>query len=165
MHLRRHILLAAALTAIAAGSAQACPEHATKHSTRSASVETPSHARASAVVAWRPRAWAPAASTAPRSLGLRVAIDPVDGTLGMPPADELSQQAMIGDDTPVQMTRAADGTVTALLDDRWAEFVMATLGPDGKPGWVCVQGSQGATRFMKRPIAPVLPAAPKWEDK
>jgi hypothetical protein len=167
MHLRRHIILGAALAAFAAGAAQACPNHAT-HSSTAAMTATPnavSPMRAAAVVAWKPRAWAPANLSSPQAQGLRVAIDPVDGVMSMPAADELSQQLVIGDDTPVQVDRAADGTLTAHLDDRWADFSVATLGPDGKPAWTCVQGRRGAAQFMKHPVGVLAPAAPKWEDK
>ncbi len=165
MHLRRHIILGAALTALVAGSVQACPNH----STRTASLAVPrivGSTRAATLVAWKPRAWAPATLAASQAQGLRVAIDPVDGTLGMPSADELSQQVRVGDDdTPVQVDRAADGTLTAHLDERWANFGVATIGPDGKPSWSCVQGKQGAATYMKKPVFRVLPATPKWEDK
>ena len=170
MHLRRHFILGAALTAFVAGSVQACPNH----SARTASLAAPrsvSSTRAAALVAWKPRAWAPAALAVSQAQGLRVAIDPVDGTLGMPSADELSLDVLVGDgrpvpdDAPVQVDRAADGTLTAHLDERWANFAVATVGPEGKPGWNCGQGRQGATTFMKKPVVRVIPAAPKWEDK
>ena len=130
-----------------------------------------SSARAAALLAWKPRAWAPATLAAPRAQGLRVAIDPVDGTLGMPTGDEWSQDIVIGDGTtglgeaPLRIDRAPNGTLTAHLDDRWAEYAVATIGPDGKPGWTCVEGTRGAARFMRQPIAPMTPAAPVWEDK
>jgi hypothetical protein len=170
MHLRRHITLGAALMIIAVGSVQACPNHASKTATTVAP-RSLSRAPAAALLAWKPRAWAPALLAAPRAQGLRVAIDPVDGTMGMPSGDEWSQQLVIGDgstglgEAPVRVDRAANGTLTAHLDERWAEFAVATIGPDGKPGWTCVEGARGAVRFMKKPVAPVLPAAPVWEDK
>ena len=117
-----------------------------------------------ALVAWKPRAWAPGPASTRQAQGLRVAIDPVDGTMGMP-VGELQSQLLIGDDAPVQIDRAADGTLTAHLDERWAEFAMATIGPDGKPGWTCVAGKKGVAQFMKQPLVPVNPATPKWEDK
>ncbi|HZD20072.1 MAG TPA: hypothetical protein VE325_05315, partial [Burkholderiales bacterium] len=82
-HLRRHITLGAALLTIAVGSVQACPNHSTKTATTVAPHRV-SSARAAALLAWKPRAWAPATAAAPRAQGLRVAIDPVDGTMGMP---------------------------------------------------------------------------------
>ena len=169
MHLRRHILLGAALTAIAAGSALASPNHPGRDG-RSAALAAPHSTlspRIAALVAWKPRAWAPATLAAAQSQGMRVAIDPVDGTMGMPAPDQLSNGVVIGDEdnTPVQVDRAADGTLTAHLDDRWADFAMATIGADGKPDWTCVQGRQGAARYMKQPVVRVIPATPKWEDK
>ena len=169
MHLRRHILLGAALTAFAAGSAQACPHH-TARDGKSAVLAAPQSVMSphvAALVAWKPRAWTPATLAASQSQGLRIAIDPVDGTMGMPAPDQMSNGLVIGDvdNTPVQVDRAADGTLTAHLDERWAEYAVATVGAQGKPGWTCVQGKHGAARFMKQPVAPATPSAPKWEDK
>lgn len=171
MQLRRHIVLGAALVTLVAGSAQACPNHGAK-SASLAAPQVPQSTRAARLVAWKPRAWAPGPLAPPvQAQGLRVAIDPVDGALGMPSADELSQQVMIGDgspvsdDAPVQVDRAADGTLTARLDERWANFAVATIGPDGRPDWSCVPGRQGAATYMRKPTTPVTPAAPKWEDK
>lgn len=169
MHLRRHFILGAALVAVAAGSVQACPHHTTKTAMAGA-IQPAMSVRTAALVAWKPRPWAPATSAAPGTQGLRVAIDPVDGAMGMPAADELRQQLVIGDgtnapdETPVQVDRAPDGTLTAHLDERWADFAVATIGPNGKPAWTCVHGPQGAAQFMKHPVAPI-PPAPVWEDK
>ncbi len=170
MHLSRNILLAAALTALAAGSAFACPHRSTRaagRDSRSALSSVPQRvpdARAAALVAWRPRAWTLAAPS--QAQGMRVAIDPVDGAMGMPSPDQLAQeQLVVGDDSPVSVERAANGAITAHLDDRWAEFAVATVGPDGKPGWTCVDGRLGAVRFMRKPVLPAGPAAPKWEEK
>src|SRR5712691_10443513 len=97
MHLRRHIMLGVALTAFAAGSVQACPKPDATKTALLAAPPSVSSTRAATLVAWKPRAWAPATPAPVRAQGLRVAIDPVDGTLGMPSADELSQQVMVGD--------------------------------------------------------------------
>lgn len=169
MHLRRHIILGIALTAVAAGSALACPNHAPKTAT-AVPARSAMSARTAALVAWKPRAWAPATLAVPQAQGLRIAIDPVDGAMGMPAADQLGQQVVVGDgttptdETPVQVDRAPDGTLTAHLDERWADFAVATIGPDGKPGWSCVHGTNGAARFLKHPVAPVA-SAPVWEVK
>ncbi|HEY6195215.1 MAG TPA: hypothetical protein VI504_09255 [Candidatus Eisenbacteria bacterium] len=170
MHLSRNILLAAALTALAAGSAFACPHHgprATGLDSRSVLSSVPqrvSNARAAALVAWKPRAWTLVAPS--QAQGMRVAIDPVDGAMGMPSPDQLSQeQLVIGDDAPVSVERSANGTITAHLDDRWADFAVATIGSDGKPGWTCVPGRKAAVKFMQNPVPPVAPVAPKWEEK
>jgi hypothetical protein len=169
MQLRRPIILCAALLAITLGSAQACPNHATKAATAVAPRGATS-ARSAALVAWRPRPWAPATLAAPPAQGLRIAIDPVDGARGMPAAGELPSQVVIGDgtwatdETPLQIDRAADGTLTAHLDERWADFAVATVGAGGKPTWSCVHGPNGAAQFLKHPVASV-PQAPVWEDK
>ena len=106
------------------------------------------------------------------SPGLRVAIDPVDGSLGMPLAEEFSQEIVIESEAPVSIFRRADGSVRAQLDERFAEFAVATLGADGKPGWTCVKGLRGASQFMKSPAVPATVAAPVapapgtvWEEK
>jgi len=167
MQLRRDTLLAVVSLALAAGAAQACP----KHSTKTAAAVTPPASRAT-VVAWKPRVWTPVAPNATQAQGLRVAIDPVDGTMGMPSADEMSQQVVITDDTPVSTFRRANGSVFATLDERFAEFAVVTLGPDGKPAWTCVHGTRGAEQFMVKPfVAPraTATAAPApgtvWEEK
>ena len=161
MHLRRLMLLGAGLVAIAAGIARACPDHAAKTAVNAG----PRPASAAALVAWKPRAWAPVVVAAN---GLRVAIDPVDGAYSMPPADETPQMQMMmsRDAAPVALTRRADGSVRAQLDERWADFAVVTLGSDGKPHWTCVHGSKLADQFMRAP-APALAPAPGtvWEEK
>ena len=117
------------------------------------------------MLAWKPRAWLRHDRKAMWDNGLRVSIDPVDGTFGMPVAGELGQQLVIGDDVPVQIDRAPDGTITAHLDERWAEFAVASIGPGGKPGWTCVHGPQGAARFLGKPVIQVIPVVPQREEK
>jgi hypothetical protein len=157
MHLRRFMLLCAGLVAIAAGSARACPDHAAK----TAVTVTRRPASAAALVAWKPRAWAPASAS-----GLRVSIDPVDGAYGMPAADPTPLVMVPAEDAPVAVTRRADGSVRAQLDERFADFAVVTLGSDGKPHWTCIHGSKEAGRFVRTPT-PVVPPAPGtvWEEK
>ena len=158
MHLRRFVLLGAGLAAIAVGSARACPDNDSKTAVNAAR----SPASAPALLAWKPRAWSPVGVS-----GLRVSIDPVDGAYSMPAPDETPQVVVApGDEAPVATTRRADGSVRAQLDQRFADFAVVTLGPDGKPRWTCVHGSTEATRFMHAP-APALPPAPGtvWEEK
>ena len=156
MHLRRLVLLGAGL-AVMAGSARACPDPTEK--TAVSTARRP--ASAGALLAWKPRAWAPVAAN-----GLRVSIDPVDGAMGMPAADETPQVVVPADEAPVAVTRHADGSVRAQLDERFADFAVVTLGPDGKPRWTCVHGSKQADKFMRAP-APAIPPAPGtvWEEK
>ena len=153
MSLRRLLMMSASL-AVFTATAQACPEHGTK----SAAQLKPSTAKASALLAWKPRAWAPPVASA--SSGLRVAIDPVDGTLSMPAPGELETSAGVGEEDmrPVSVTRRANGSGRAQLDERWESHAMATMGPDGKPRWTCVDGKAGAERFLKNPVVPA--AAP-----
>jgi hypothetical protein len=159
MKLRDSVQTAIVL-ALAAGTALACPNHTAARSTAVLTLP-PSHA---AVVAWKPRAWTPAAATP----GFVVSIDPVDGALGMPAANEFGPYAPIGDEAPVATYRRADGSVRAALDDRFAEFAVVTLGADGKPAWTCVHGTNGAAQFMKRPVVNSNPAQTPgtvWEEK
>jgi hypothetical protein len=158
----RCILLAALSAALATASPPA------------ASGELPSGlAPAPALVAWRPHPWTPAAPVPLRPNGLRVAIDPVDGTLGMPAPDEPAWALAAGDDRPVRVTYRANGSGRAQLDDRWADFAVVTLGADGKPVWSCVHGSRGAARWLNLtreaspPCAdsPAPPPIAPWADK
>jgi hypothetical protein len=156
-----NLLLASGLLALAAASSQACPNH----SSSTAAVLTPPTSHA-AVVAWKPRAWSPAALSPASSQGLRVAIDPVDGTLSMPKPDQLDPNVVIESEAPVSTVHRADGSVRATLDDRFAEFAVVQLGADGKPTWTCVHGTQGAAQFMKHPVVPAKTApAVQWEVK
>ena len=160
MHLRRLLLLGAGLAAIAAGSARACPDPTASNAV--SATRRPASARA--LLAWKPRAWAPVAANGVN--GLQVQIDPVDGAYGMPAADETPQLRVPADEAPVAVTRHADGSVRAQLDERFADFAVVTLGPDGKPRWTCVHGSKQADKFTRSP-APALPPAPGtvWEEK
>jgi len=162
MHPRRHILLAAALTTLAASVTWACPQHerhaAGARFTLAAAPQAVSEARVAALVAWKPRAWTPRGASG-AAQGLRIAIDPVDGARGMPAPDAMEQVVIgdgvpIPDDAPVPIVRASDGTITAHLDARWADFAVATIGRDGKPTWSCVQGQKAAAQFLRNP-APV----------
>ena len=160
----RRLLTWSACLSVFAVTAQACPEHRAKSSV-ALQARTPS---AAALVAWKPRAWTPAGATG--SAGLRVAIDPVDGTLGMPASDELSASSSAGDEDrrPVSLTRKANGSFRAQLDERWASHAMATVGPDGKLRWTCVDGKLGAERFLKQAMTPAtvsVSTAPVWEEK
>ena len=166
MLLSRHILLCACLTAVAVSAAQACPNHA-----RTPAVLTPAKApsNAASLLAWKPRVWAPALPAPARDHGLRVAIDPVDGALGMPLEPASTELLAIGDEAPVRVEHFTNGRVNAQLDERFAEFAVVTLGADGKPNWTCVHGSTGASQFMKHPVAatgkPVTAPGIVWEDK
>ena len=156
MHLRRDITtLAVALTCIC-GTVWACPE---APAVSAAPALTTSR---TALVSWKPRAWAPPAL----ANGLRVSIDPVDGAFSMPSADELPVgDVRIGDDTPLEVLRRENGSVRATLDDRWADFAVVKLGADGKPKWTCVHGPQGAAQFLRSATAtaPVPTPGTVWE--
>jgi hypothetical protein len=160
MHLRRIMLLGAGLAAIAAGSAQACSDHTVK----TAAVTAARPASARALLAWKPRAWAPAPVEAN---GMRVAIDPADGAYSMPAPDETPQVVVAPDDeAPVPVLHRADGSSRATLDTRFADFAVVTFGADGKPRWTCVHGSVEANKFMRAPVPARQPApGTVWEEK
>lgn len=160
MHLRRIVLLGGCLAAFAVGSALACPDPSA--STAVSATRRPASARA--VLAWKPRAWMPAAASATN--GLQVQIDPVDGAYSMPAPGQTKFITVPAEDQPIAVTRRMDGSVRAMLDDRFADFAVVTLGADGKPRWSCVHGSVQADKFMRAP-APAMPPAPGtvWEDK
>jgi hypothetical protein len=158
----RYTLRAAVLMAITVATTHACPNPAADHA-KSALLLTPPPRRAS-IVAWKPRAWTPAAS----ANGLVVSIDPVDGAMGMPAANQLGPYARIADDAPVATFRRANGSVRATLDERFADFAVVSMGADGKPHWTCVHGTQGAAQFMNHPVVnPSSAPAPGtvWEVK
>jgi len=162
MLLRRLTILCLGLLATAS-SALACPGHATKSAAASLAPRT---ASAAALVAWKPRAWHPAAAVP--AAGLRVSIDPVDGALGMPPADAFGADVVLGerDLAPVSLLRRTDGSTRAQLDSRWESHAVATIGPDGKPRWTCVDGLVGAQRFLANPVFPApVTTAPAPEEK
>jgi hypothetical protein len=151
------MLLAAALFAPAAGNAQTCSDHVTKTAVNAA----PRSASAAALVAWKPRAWSPSVAN-----GLRVSIDPVDGAYSMPTPDQTPQVAVSSEEAPVAVTRRADGSARAQLDERFADFAVVTMGPDGKPQWTCVHGSAAASKFMRAPVPTTAPApGTVWEER
>jgi hypothetical protein len=118
-------------------------------------------AQGAALATWRPRAWAPPAPTSTFASGMRVAIDPVDGTLGMPSPEEMQQTRALRSESPVSTVTRADGSIRAALDSSFEEFAVVSLDATGKPVWTCVHGSQGAATFMKQvavPLARPLPA-------
>lgn len=160
----RNLLRAFLLTALVAGVAQACPDHAGGKAAARVT-RTPSQA---ALLAWKPRAWAPPVMALdPASVGMRVA-RAEDGTLYMPGPDEtgLEVNAVVGERRPVALTRRASGAIRAQLDESFHEYAVVRTGPDGKPYWTCVSGPEEAARFVKAPATPVRTAvSPKWEDK
>src|SRR5207247_3423617 len=162
--------IAAGVLARCAGVAQAGPEPSAAPGARFTAPLAPPTSHA-AVVAWKPRAWVMPLSVTTPVEGLRVAIDPVDGAIGMPAADDLALPSALADDTPVSTLRRSNGSVRATLDDRFAEFAVVRLGPDGKPTWTCVHGTGDAMRLLMESCAAAAPAprAPApgtvWEEK
>jgi hypothetical protein len=100
-------------------------------------------------------------AAAPGAAGMTVSIDPVDGAMTVPAQGSLESAVLESIEqnlTPVAMTYRADGSVRAQLDERWESHAVATIGPDGKPHWTCVDGTRGAAQFMKQPVLPAATA-------
>lgn len=158
-------ILAACLSAAAAHAGSGAV--ATSHAAPSALAARPFIPHR--VITWKPMAWRPLASPVSSAQGLRVAIDPITGALTMPVDDGLASQVRVdGERPPLQSVLHADGTVQVILDDRYMEFAVASIGPAGLPVWNCVEGPSGARKFLQNPpsvsLTPV--ATPlKWEDQ
>lgn len=153
MHPCRRILFASLALGLSAVAAQACSDHAKTAVATPPARLAPISAAVSPAVAWKPRAWRPNTSLAQ---GLRIQIDPVDGTRSMPTDADLGVNAMIErEDAPVREVRHADGTVQAFLDGRFMDYSVARMGADGKPVWTCVSGKQGVEQFLKSAAQPV----------
>lgn len=156
---RFRLLLGATLVALAPAAAFSCPNESSRSATASPALHA--HPRAAEIVAYRPHAWRPVsfAAAAPGAAGMVVSIDPVDGAMSVPAPGSFESALIVpvGDDlTPVALTQRADGSVRAQLDERWESHAVASMGPDGKLRWTCVDGTQGAARFMKQPVVPVV---------
>ena len=168
---RFRLLLGATLVALAPAAALSCPNEA--HNSAAASPALRPHPRAAEIVAYRPHAWRPVsfAIAAPGAAGMVVSIDPVDGAMTVPAQGSLESALVVpvGDDlTPLSVVHRADGSVRAQLDERWESHAVASVGPDGKLRWTCVDGTKGAAQFMKQPVVPVIvsrAAAPAPEVK
>jgi hypothetical protein len=115
--------------------------------------------------AWRPRAWAPAARVVTLAQAPGVVDAPMDGARVVPAATELAPRAAIAAQAPVRIERRANGMLTAQMDDRYAEYIMVTVGADGTPSLTCVHGSEGAASFMKQALLPVAAPSPAREGK
>lgn len=122
------------------------------------------------ILSWKPRAWSPRTPVVSQraALGLRVAIDPVDGAMSMPLAPISTENVLVGDDpTPVQVDHYANGLMVAHLDDRFAQYSVVTVGTDGKPHWNCVTGPAQARKALVAPQPVMVAPAPGtvWEDQ
>lgn len=171
MHPCRLLLPSLLAASLAIGVAHACPDSDAATSARvTGRVPAPSHpSSAQALLAWKPRAWQPPVRANALQPGMRVAIDPIDGTMSMPTDDEFAVDASVEiERAPLQTILHADGTVQVMLDDRFAEYAVASKTDGGRPIWTCVKGPTGVAQFTKRtapmPAAPVAPVV-KWEEK
>ncbi len=103
---------------------------------------------------------APAAAggqQAPRG-GLQAAIDPATRQLRQPTAAEaaaLSAPLMATMPRASQVTKYADGTISAVLSADYLNVWLVALGANGSMGQVCVAGADAATAA----------AAPAMEEK
>jgi len=81
--------------------------------------------------------------------GMRAALDPATGRLIAPSAEQTRRMSElmwgygpVDEDQPLVGQRLADGTELADLDQRFMEFVVVEIGPDGKLRKRCVTGPQ-----------------------
>lgn len=135
--------LFALLTLFLIHTAGAAPLHAgKKHRARkaSASVRRPMHAA-----------------------GLRAVIDPVTGRLTRPTVDDAhpgearAQVVAAPDDRPqvdVPVEKNPNGGDMARLDERYHEYEVARIGPDGKLVRDCVHGPAGVAAFRQGTAKP-----------
>jgi len=94
--------------------------------------------RAPAIVAWRPRAWRPAAGAA----DVGIAIDPVDGVIAVAAAPKVARVPRLPE------FLRPDGSRRLQLDERFEEFAVVTLGADGRARFGCVRGPRAAARAV-----------------
>lgn len=114
-----------------------------------------------------PPLWESAGQT-DAAAGLWYSRDPVDGALGMPPPAEIAAafgRASLSENAPVQIELRADGTLIAHLDDRWANYSVATLGAAGLPAWMCLTGRFGLEQFLAKPVLVVAPPTVRRVDR
>ena len=93
-----------------------------------------------------------------KAQGVRAYIDPATGRLTSPKATDApgavppvtqAGARTVESDAPVAEILHADGTVEAKLDERFQEFEVARIGPDGKLVRSCVQGPARAEKARK----------------
>jgi hypothetical protein len=93
--------------------------------------------------------------------GLKAYIDPATGRLIRPsvddtrPVESRAGAVVVPEDRPavdVPVEKLANGAEMAHLDERYHEFEVARIGPDGKLVRECVQGSTAATALRKTPV-------------
>lgn len=164
--MHREVLRAVVLTALLAGTAQACSNHSDD---ATAMTIGPRTAKQAALLSWKPRVWAPPTAIQPvrvttASAGMRVERDPVDGSLSMPQPDPFEQLVEVGERRPVNMTRLPSGRLRAQLDESFHEYAVVRIGADGKPRWTCVSPA-GVEQFLKTAAVPAPAPGTKWEDK
>lgn len=90
--------------------------------------------------------------------GLQAAVDPATRQLRQPTAAEaaaLSAQLMTTMPRASQVTKFADGTISAVLSADYLNVWLVALGANGSMGQVCVAGADAATAA----------AAPAMEEK
>ena len=93
--------------------------------------------------------------------GLRAYVDPVTGKLTRPTVDDTkpapaAARVMPSDDATrdVPVVRLANGTEMAQLDERFHEFEVVRIGPDGKLVRTCAQGPVAAEKARQAKPSP-----------
>jgi hypothetical protein len=99
--------------------------------------------------------------TRPVASGVRAVIDPVTGRLTRPTVDDAhpgevkAQVVTTPDDRPdVAVEKNPKGGEMARLDDRYQEYEVAKVGPDGKLVHDCVHGPAAASAYRKEAAKP-----------
>ena len=111
---------------------------------------------------WRPLPWAPPSPAAARlASGLRVAIDPVTGTLGSP-TPETRVLAIESDVVPIRVDVRPDGSQRSFVDDRMMEYTVVDFSA-GLPRWSCLSSKAAADTVVLRGRDVRMPApGTKW---
>ncbi len=171
------VSIAGALTALimiaSTPPAQAAGAHTLLPTARKATHAKATHAKAAHAKAHVTRVRAAKVATTRGTFGMKAAIDPATGRLVRPTAEQVQaldaqsgiHQAAPDDDPARGITteRLANGATLARLDERFQEYEVARIGPDGKLVRDCVHGPEAAARFRKDAQTQAAAPAPKHE--
>lgn len=171
------VSIAGALTALimiaSTPPAQAAGAHPSVPTARKATHTQATHARTTHAKAHVGRARAAMVATTRGISGMKAAVDPSTGRLVRPTAEQVQaldaqsgiRQAAPDDDPArgITMERLANGATLARLDERFQEYEVARIGPDGKLVRDCVHGPEAAARFRIDALTKAAAPAPKHE--
>ena len=72
----------------------------------------------------------------------RIALDPETGQWGNVPMDR-SRLGLSAVPAPALVIHRPDGSTEILVDPSWVDYLVARIGPDGRPTFGCAQGADG----------------------